>query len=183
MNHLKRTLLLLIPVIAVIAVAVVAVGASAGRDDRLYVGINLHFTGPDTTAGTFVMSGAVEEAGTTQVDASLARTDREHRHGAVVRRPDLRRSEGDDRHALRGEGLPAFESPPGWTRADRNRLRNGRVRESERARKLSDRRRRSVESADRHLRGQRQRLKSRSAADRLGHTDGGAPFLRTYRLR
>jgi hypothetical protein len=68
MNHLKRKLLLLIPVIAVIAVAVVAVGASAGRDDRLYVGINLHFTGPDTTAGTFVMSGAVEEAGTTQVD-------------------------------------------------------------------------------------------------------------------
>jgi hypothetical protein len=69
MNHLKRKLLLLlIPVMALVAVAVVAVGASAHRDDRLYVGINLHFTGPDKTAGTFVMSGAVEDAGASSVE-------------------------------------------------------------------------------------------------------------------
>jgi hypothetical protein len=69
MKHLKRKMLtLLTAVIGVVAVAVLAVGAGAARDDRLYVGINLHFTGPDTTAGSFVMSGAVEDAGTTQVE-------------------------------------------------------------------------------------------------------------------
>ena len=69
MKHSKRkTLLLLIPVIAVVAVALMAVGAGAAPDDRLYIGIDLHFTGPDTTAGSFVMSGAVEDAGTSQVE-------------------------------------------------------------------------------------------------------------------
>lgn len=69
MRHLKRrTLLLATVVLGAVAVAVLAVGASAGRDDRLYVGMNLHFTGPNATAGTFVMSGAVEDSGTSHVE-------------------------------------------------------------------------------------------------------------------
>lgn len=69
MRNLKRkTLLLATVVLGAVAVAVLAVGASAGRDDRLYVGMNLHFTGPNSTAGTFVMSGSVEDAGESHVE-------------------------------------------------------------------------------------------------------------------
>lgn len=64
-----KTLLLL--AIATGAVAVFAVGASASRDDRLYLGFSLHVTGSSTTAGTFVMSGAAEDAGTTEVQNLL----------------------------------------------------------------------------------------------------------------
>jgi hypothetical protein len=68
MKHLRRRTVLLLLAAVVGAVAVFTVGASASRDDRLYVGFSLHFTGPDTTAGTFVMSGALEDAGTTEVE-------------------------------------------------------------------------------------------------------------------
>lgn len=64
----KKTLRLAVGVTAAAAVAVLAVGASASREDRWYIGINLHFTGPTTTEGTFVMSGAVEDFGTTHVE-------------------------------------------------------------------------------------------------------------------
>lgn len=50
-----------------VGVAVFAVGAGGSPDDRWFTGINLHFTGPTTTAGTFVMSGAVEDSGTSNV--------------------------------------------------------------------------------------------------------------------
>jgi hypothetical protein len=50
-----------------VGVAVFAVGAGGSPDDRWFTGINLHFTGPTTTAGTFVMSGAVDDSGTSTV--------------------------------------------------------------------------------------------------------------------
>lgn len=64
-----KTLLALSVMVAAAAVAVLATGASASREDRVYIGINLHFTGPTTTAGTFVMSGALEDAGATHVES------------------------------------------------------------------------------------------------------------------
>lgn len=66
--HGKPTRRILVAVLGAVVVAVFAVGAGASRDARLFSGINLHFTGPDTTAGTFVMSGAVEDSGLTRVE-------------------------------------------------------------------------------------------------------------------
>jgi hypothetical protein len=67
-NPRRNSLRILVAVTGAVAVAVLAVGASASPADRWYVGINLHFTGPTTTAGSFVMSGAVEDSGTTHVE-------------------------------------------------------------------------------------------------------------------
>jgi hypothetical protein len=56
--------------VVALALAAAAVGPSAvsgGSEQRLYIGVNLHFTGPNTTAGTFVASGAVEDSGTADV--------------------------------------------------------------------------------------------------------------------
>lgn len=55
---------------ALVAAVVTTAAVAAGRDpdNRLYVGMNLHFTGPTTTAGTFVASGAVADSGTASVD-------------------------------------------------------------------------------------------------------------------
>jgi hypothetical protein len=66
--HEKRTMRVLVAVLGAVAIAVFAVGASASGDTRWFVGMNLHFTGPDTTAGTFVMSGAVEDSGASHVE-------------------------------------------------------------------------------------------------------------------
>jgi hypothetical protein len=54
--------------LALLAAAIMAIAASGESDQRLYLGMNLHFTGPDTTAGTFVVSGAVADSGTVAVD-------------------------------------------------------------------------------------------------------------------
>jgi len=57
----------------VVAAAVAALTltplAASGDDDQkgVYVGMHLHFTGPDSSAGTFVVSGAVEDSGTSDV--------------------------------------------------------------------------------------------------------------------
>jgi hypothetical protein len=64
----KKTLRLVVAAAGAVVVAVLAVGASASREDKWYIGINLHFTGPTTTEGTFVMSGAVEDFGTSHVE-------------------------------------------------------------------------------------------------------------------
>jgi hypothetical protein len=64
----KRRLFVLTAAVGLVAVAVLALCAGASRADRLYIGVNLHFTGPDTTAGTFVMSGALEDSGTSHVE-------------------------------------------------------------------------------------------------------------------
>lgn len=55
-------------VAAAAALLVVPLAASGGGDKRVYIGISLHFTGPTTTAGTFVMSGALEDSGASTVE-------------------------------------------------------------------------------------------------------------------
>ncbi len=64
---MKRRLLLLVVLIGAVAVCFSVLGATASSDDRLYIGTSLHLTGPDTAAGTFVMSGVLEDAGTSHV--------------------------------------------------------------------------------------------------------------------
>ena len=69
---MNRTLSLRHAVYAVLALALLAavimpIAASGDSAQRLYLGMNLHFTGPDTTAGTFVASGAVNDSGTADV--------------------------------------------------------------------------------------------------------------------
>jgi hypothetical protein len=72
---------------AILAAAITGVVASASSvDTKLQIGFSLHFTGPDSTAGTFVASGAVRDSGTSvvthialapqgnQVDARLSGT-------------------------------------------------------------------------------------------------------------
>jgi hypothetical protein len=54
--------------VAVGAVVLVPLAATGGTDDRLFLGFSLHFTGPTTTAGTFVMSGDVEDSGMSAVE-------------------------------------------------------------------------------------------------------------------
>lgn len=60
--------LLVVAAAATTVFALTAMSAGAHADDRVYIGMNLHFTGPDTTAGTFVMSGTLEDSGASQVD-------------------------------------------------------------------------------------------------------------------
>jgi hypothetical protein len=97
----KRRLLLLSAVIGVVAVALGAVGATASRADRLYIGINLHFTGPDTTAGTFVMSGALEDSGTSHV---------EHISVVPIANTDMARLSGDQAYVgQKGTIVTRFE--------------------------------------------------------------------------
>jgi hypothetical protein len=47
--------------------ALVPLAAFGAPDQRLYIGMNLHFTGATTTAGTFVASGAISDSGTADV--------------------------------------------------------------------------------------------------------------------
>lgn len=60
--------LLLVAAAATAAFALTAVSAGARADNRVFIGMSLHFTGPDTTAGTFVMSGKLQDSGASQVD-------------------------------------------------------------------------------------------------------------------
>ena len=53
---------------AVIALAaLVPLAASGAAEQRLYIGMSLAFTGPTTSAGTFVASGAIKDSGTADV--------------------------------------------------------------------------------------------------------------------
>ena len=75
----KRRLALVLGLVIGVA-AIVPVVALAGRDGgghhrggELLLGFDLAFTGPTSTAGTFVASGAVDDAGTSTVtDLALA---------------------------------------------------------------------------------------------------------------
>ena len=49
------------------AVTVPMVAWASSIDTKLQIGFSLHFTGPDSTAGTFVASGAVRDSGTSVV--------------------------------------------------------------------------------------------------------------------
>jgi hypothetical protein len=53
--------------LAVLTAVVVVVAAPGESGQKLYLGMNLHFTGPDSTAGTWIASGAVEDSGTVAV--------------------------------------------------------------------------------------------------------------------
>jgi hypothetical protein len=68
----RRVVLMLAFVIgaaAIVPVVALARGGERGGDDRgrLLLGFDLQFTGPSSTAGTFVASGAVDDAGTSTV--------------------------------------------------------------------------------------------------------------------
>ena len=54
--------------LALLAAVVTPIAASGNSAQRLYLGMNLHFTGPDTSAGTFVVSGALADSGTVTVE-------------------------------------------------------------------------------------------------------------------
>ena len=57
--------------VVAVGIAVFTAGAAGSPDGRWFTGMSLRFTGPTTTAGTFVMSGAVRDSGTSHV-ANLA---------------------------------------------------------------------------------------------------------------
>ena len=63
----SRRVAYVILAVALLAAVLAPVGASGGSGQLLYLGMNLHFTGPDTTAGTFVVSGAIADSGTVAV--------------------------------------------------------------------------------------------------------------------
>ncbi len=50
-----------------VVVAMPFAAQASSIDTKLQIGFNLHFTGPDSTAGTFVASGAVRDSGTSIV--------------------------------------------------------------------------------------------------------------------
>ena len=52
---------------ALLTALTVALAAAGGSQQKLYLGTDLHFTGPDSTAGTWVASGAIEDSGTAAV--------------------------------------------------------------------------------------------------------------------
>src|SRR5438093_6123460 len=54
-------------VVGAAAAVVAPLAASGDPTQRLYLGMNLHLTGPDTSAGAFVASGAVADSGTVDV--------------------------------------------------------------------------------------------------------------------
>ena len=49
------------------AVTIPLTAWASSIDTKLQIGFSLHFTGPDSTAGTFVASGAVRDSGTSVV--------------------------------------------------------------------------------------------------------------------
>jgi hypothetical protein len=49
------------------AVTIPIVASASSIDTKLQIGFSLHFTGPDSTAGTFVASGAIRDSGTSVV--------------------------------------------------------------------------------------------------------------------
>jgi hypothetical protein len=64
----RRVVLVLALVVGAVAVAPVVALAWRGEDKALLIGFELHFTGPTSTAGTFVASGAVDDAGASSVE-------------------------------------------------------------------------------------------------------------------
>jgi hypothetical protein len=65
---LNRRLTMVSLLVAGAAAAFVApLAASGDPTQRLYLGMNLHLTGPTTSAGTFVASGALADSGTADV--------------------------------------------------------------------------------------------------------------------
>ena len=66
--NLKRRLTIVCLAVAGAAAGLLApLAASGGPSQRLYLGMNLHLTGSNTSAGTFVASGAVADSGAADV--------------------------------------------------------------------------------------------------------------------
>jgi hypothetical protein len=53
--------------ILAVTIAVPLVASASSVDKKFQIGFSLHFTGPTSTAGTFVASGAVRDSGTSIV--------------------------------------------------------------------------------------------------------------------
>jgi hypothetical protein len=49
--------------VAALAVSLPMLAWASSIDSKLQIGFALHFTGPDSTAGTFIASGAIEDSG------------------------------------------------------------------------------------------------------------------------
>ena len=65
----KRVALLAGAAVGIAAAAtILPLTASGAAHQRLYIGMNLQFTGPTTAGGTFVASGAVSDSGSVSVD-------------------------------------------------------------------------------------------------------------------
>jgi hypothetical protein len=69
--------------------ALLPLAASGAPDQRLYIGMNLHFTGATTTTGTFVASGAINDSGTADV---------QHLALVPIANSDSARLSGDERY-------------------------------------------------------------------------------------
>jgi hypothetical protein len=54
--------------VGMVGVAQVAYAAEASDQKRIFIGFNLHGTGPSTAAGSFVMSGRFDDSGTSTVE-------------------------------------------------------------------------------------------------------------------
>jgi hypothetical protein len=63
----RRVVLVLALVVGALAVVPMVALAWRGGDEELLIGFELRFTGPSSTAGTFVASGAVDDAGSSTV--------------------------------------------------------------------------------------------------------------------
>jgi len=63
----RRVVLVLTLVVGTLAVVPVVALAWPDGDRKLLLGFELHFTGPTSTAGTFVASGAVDDSGASTV--------------------------------------------------------------------------------------------------------------------
>jgi hypothetical protein len=63
----RRTTYLVLA-LALLVAATMEIGASGESAQRLDLAMSLHLTGPDTSAGTFVASGAVADSGTVAVE-------------------------------------------------------------------------------------------------------------------
>jgi hypothetical protein len=57
----------LVPAVGVAGTAEPSTVNARTASDKVLIGFELHFTGPDTTSGTFVASGAVQDAGESNV--------------------------------------------------------------------------------------------------------------------
>jgi hypothetical protein len=66
----RRRLILGVLLVGALALVPVALaGGDGGRHGgRFALGFNLHFTGPSSTAGTFVVSGSLRDSGTSTVE-------------------------------------------------------------------------------------------------------------------
>jgi hypothetical protein len=65
---LSVSMLALVPAASVAETTAPNVADARSTNHTLMIGFELHFTGPTTTSGTFVASGAVQDAGTSNVE-------------------------------------------------------------------------------------------------------------------